>query len=52
MLRQIKSYARVKTKAMLGQNKSYAQARQKQFTIFEDVGTRRAALLEQGSSIQ
>ncbi|MBR3010818.1 MAG: hypothetical protein IKH91_08420 [Prevotella sp.] len=41
-----------KTKAMLGQNKSYAQARQKQFTIFEDVGTRRAALLEQGSSIQ
>ena len=41
-----------KSKAMLGQNKSYAQARQKQFTIIEDVGMRRVALLEQGSSIQ
>jgi len=52
MLGQNKSYAQArqklcsgKSKAMLGQNKSYAQARQKQFTIFEDVGTRRAALL-------
>ncbi|MBR0526422.1 MAG: hypothetical protein IJJ98_06985, partial [Prevotella sp.] len=35
-----------KSKAMLGQIKSYAPAKQKQFTIFEDVGTRRAALLE------
>jgi hypothetical protein len=40
------------TKAMLRHNKSYATARQKQFTIFEDVGMRRVALLEQGSSIQ
>ena len=46
-----------KTKAMLGQNKSYARAKQKLCSsktkaiyFFEDVGTRRAALLEGGRS--